>query len=83
MYPYSPKHLSPKEASYQLGLSTRTVLKRIREGQIYPVYRINARVIRIPQEAIDEYLDICLSKRSPPELPPPDYISGHSDPPVP
>ena len=83
MYPYSPKHLSPKEAAHQLGLSPKTVLKRIREGQIYPVYRINARVIRIPQEAIDEYLDICLSKQPPPEPFPAMHDAGHVDPPVP
>ena len=81
MHPYSPKHLTPKEAAYQLGLSPKTVLKRIREGQIQPVYRINARVIRIPQEAVDEYLEICLSKQPPPPALPAE--PGTVDPPVP
>jgi excisionase family DNA binding protein len=57
--PAAPRHLSPKEAAQQLGLSTRTVLKRVAEGRISPVFRINTRVIRIPQEAVDRYLADC------------------------
>jgi len=48
--------LSPKEVAQQLGLCTRTVLKRIHSGEIAPAYRINQRVIRIPQSAVTEYL---------------------------
>ena len=48
--------LSPKEVAQQLGLCTRTVLKRIHSGEIEPAYRINQRVIRIPQSAVTEYL---------------------------
>ena len=48
--------LSPKEVAQQLGLCTRTVLKRIHIGEIEPAYRINQRVIRIPQSAVTEYL---------------------------
>ena len=48
--------LSPKEVAQQLGLCTRTVLKRIHSGEIAPAYHINQRVIRIPQSAVTEYL---------------------------
>ena len=51
--------LSPKEVAQQLGLCTRTVLKRIDSGEIEPAYRINQRVIRIPQSAVTEYLNRC------------------------
>ena len=64
--------LSPKEVAQQLGLCTKTVLKRVREGSIQPVYRINKRVIRIPQEAIDRYLTACQSSCSDPPR------NGHS-----
>ena len=48
--------LSPKEVAAQLRLSTRTVLQRIRDGQLGPVHRINQRVIRIPQSSVNDYL---------------------------
>lgn len=51
--------LSPKEVAQQLGFCTRTVLKRIHSGEITPAYRINKRVIRIPQSAVTEYLNRC------------------------
>lgn len=51
--------LSPKEVAQQLGLCTRTVLKRINTGEIAPAYRINKRVIRVPQSAVTAYLTRC------------------------
>ena len=51
--------LSPKEVSQQLGFCTKTVLRLIKEGKIAPVYRINKRVIRVPQQAVDRYLYDC------------------------
>ena len=54
--------LSPKEVAGQLGLCSKTVLSRVRDGSIQPVYRINKRVIRIPQEAIDNYLPACKAR---------------------
>lgn len=48
--------LSPKEVALQLGFCTKTTLKLIKNGQIGPVYRINARVIRIPESSIQAYL---------------------------
>lgn len=54
--------LSPKEVAGQLGLCSKTVLSRVRDGSIQPVYRINKRVIRIPQEAIDNYLTACKAR---------------------
>lgn len=55
----SEPSLSPKEVAQQLGLCTKTVLTRIKSGDIHPVYRINKRVIRIPQSSIDAYLARC------------------------
>jgi len=52
----SARALTPKEVAAQLGLCTRTVLNYIRSERIKPVYRLNARVIRIPQHAVDDYL---------------------------
>ena len=51
--------LSPKEVSLQLGFCSKTVLKLINQGSIAPVYRINKRVIRVPQQAVDQYLSTC------------------------
>jgi excisionase family DNA binding protein len=51
--------LSPKEVALQLGLCTKTVLKLIKEEDIAPVYRMNKRVIRIPQASVDRYLRAC------------------------
>ena len=51
--------LSPKEVAQQLGFCTKTVLSLIKRGELAPVYRINKRVIRVPQEAVDRYLKAC------------------------
>lgn len=53
--------LSPKEVAQQLGLCTKSVLVLVKAGDIAFVYRINKRVIRIPQEAVDNYLKACAS----------------------
>ena len=50
---------SPKEVALQLGFCTKTVLKIVKRGQIYPIYRINARVIRIPESSVQAYLRRC------------------------
>lgn len=52
----SARALTPKGVAAQLGLCTRTVLNYIRCECIKPVYRLNARVNRIPQHAVDDYL---------------------------
>ena len=51
--------LSPKEVGLRIGLCSKTVLKLINSGDITPVYRMNKRVIRIPQFAVDAYLRAC------------------------
>lgn len=51
---------SPKEVALQLGFCTKTALKLIKNGQIRPVYRINARVIRIPESSVQAYLKRCI-----------------------
>ena len=50
---------SPKEVAQQLGFCTKTVLKLVKKGQIQPIYRINARVIRIPESSVQAYLQRC------------------------
>ena len=51
--------LSPKEVALQLNFCTKTVLKLIKKGQICPIYRINRRVIRIPESSVRAYLKRC------------------------
>ena len=58
--------LSPKEVAQQLGFCTKTVLKLVKKGQIRPVYRINARVIRIPESSLQAYLKRCSELDMPP-----------------
>lgn len=43
---------SPKEVALQLGFCTKTVLNLINKGYIQAIYRINARVIRIPESSV-------------------------------
>ncbi|HAV14117.1 MAG TPA: hypothetical protein DCX06_11595 [Opitutae bacterium] len=50
---------SPKEVAQQLGFCTKTVLSLIKKGQIHPIYRINARVFRIPESSVQAYLRRC------------------------
>lgn len=50
---------SPKEVAQDLGFCTKTVLNLIKNGHIQPIYRINARVFRIPQSSVQAYLDRC------------------------
>jgi excisionase family DNA binding protein len=59
--------LSPKEVAQQLGLCSKSVLKLINKGSIHPVYRINKRVIRISQQAVDDYLKACSDPSKYPE----------------
>lgn len=47
---------SPKQVAGKLAVCTKTVLNLIDKGQLSPVYRINPRVIRIPRQAVDSYL---------------------------
>ena len=51
------KPISPKEAAADPRLpdSPRTILHLVRTGQLYPVWRLNARVIRIYPAAIADY----------------------------
>lgn len=55
---------SPKEVAQKLGFCTKTVLKLIKNEDIQPVYRINPRVIRIPESSIGEYLKRCSENRA-------------------
>ena len=56
--------LSPKEVGLRIGLCSKTVLKLINAGEITPVYRMNKRVIRVPQFAVDAYLSACEADES-------------------
>jgi excisionase family DNA binding protein len=55
----SDPSLSPKEVAQHLGFCSKTVLKLIKLGKIQPIYRINARVIRIPESSVKAYLKRC------------------------
>lgn len=59
--------LSPKEVGLRIGLCSKTVLKLINSGDIAPVYRMNKRVIRIPEFAVDAYLKACEATDSDPQ----------------
>jgi Helix-turn-helix domain len=47
---------TPGELAQKLSRSTKTVLNLINTKQIWPVFRYNKRVIRIPNSSVKEYL---------------------------
>lgn len=51
------EHYTPDEVGEKLGLSRRAVQDLLKPGAIWPVVRLNARVIRVPASAVNRYLD--------------------------
>jgi excisionase family DNA binding protein len=49
------RDFTPKEAASELGCHVDFVRKEIKLRRIYPVFRVNARVIRIPAAAVEKY----------------------------
>ncbi len=47
---------SPAEAAKELGVSKVTVLNLIKNNKIDPIYRVNQRVIQIPQSTLESFL---------------------------
>jgi len=47
--------LTPDEVAYRLGVSGRTIRRAIQSG-LLPAMRINARVIRIREKDVEDFL---------------------------
>ena len=53
----APRWLSTAEAARRLGITPRTLYRFIDEGQL-PAYRFG-RVIRLKQDEVDRYIELC------------------------
>ena len=51
------EHYSPRELADRLGLSSKAVCALFAPGKIWPVVKLNARVIRAPASSVNRYLD--------------------------
>lgn len=51
------QHLTPAEVGERLRLAKVATLALLRPGGIWPVVRINARVIRIPASSVTRFLE--------------------------
>ncbi len=49
-------YLSVKQVSERIGVSTRTIFRRIEAGEI-PIVRLGTRIIRINESDLDEYIE--------------------------
>jgi excisionase family DNA binding protein len=49
------KTLTPKEVAGVLGCHVDFVLKEIKLRRMRPVFRVNQRVIRIPESTVEKY----------------------------
>lgn len=51
------RYYSPRELEVLLGMKRAAVLRLLRPGQIWPVARINAKIIRVPGTAVNAFLE--------------------------
>lgn len=51
----APKYLTVAEVAANLRVARMTVYRLIKSGQLYAI-RLNAKTIRIPTEAYDDYM---------------------------
>ncbi len=50
------RHLSPGEIGERLQLERHAVARLLRPGAIWPVVRLNRKVLRVPESAVARYL---------------------------
>jgi hypothetical protein len=55
--PAVEEHYSPAEIAERIGLHVNQVRALFQPGKIWPVVRLNARVIRVPASTVQRYLD--------------------------
>jgi len=51
------EHYTAAQLAERLGLNVDTVLTMFKPGKIWPVVRLNARVIRVPASSVNRYLE--------------------------
>ncbi len=59
MKPTVEQHLTPAEVAERLRLERHAVARLFRPGRIWPIVRINARVVRVPASSVARFLAGC------------------------
>lgn len=49
------RDMTPKEVASELGCHVKYVLAEIKRKRIAPVFKVNARVIRVPRSTFESY----------------------------
>lgn len=52
-------YLSPKQIGERLNLKQFSVLALLKPGKIWPVVRINDRVLRVPASSLERFIEQC------------------------
>jgi predicted site-specific integrase-resolvase len=53
------QHLTPAEVAERLRLQRNAVARLFRPGAIWPIVRLNSRVIRVPASSVARFLSGC------------------------
>lgn len=53
------QHLTPAEVAERLRLQRNAVARLFRPGGIWPIVRLNSRVIRVPASSVARFLQDC------------------------
>jgi hypothetical protein len=53
------QHLTPAEVAGRLRLQRNAVSRLLRPGAIWPIVRLNSRVIRVPASSLARFLASC------------------------